>query len=363
MPTERGACSQQRPLVTSASLHPDHKDNLLKTKMTTPASDSYAYAQPPIPYERLGFGWGAVLAGLAVAMALNVFFAEVGLWMNLGIIDRQSSGGAIVAVNAIAWVVSGLVALFAGAWVAGRMASARTVIEGSLHGIAVWAAGAVVMLLLAFSAAGVIGGGMISLVGKGLAGAGQLAEVVAPSWDNIREELDGALVERDASAGAAPADGQQRAADGETGIRDRSRLFELAGRHFALDESGPVNAAEREELVQLIAAQTGISKPAAEQTLAQWDKVWEGTVQRYETAKAEALQAAEAARRATMAAAAWAAVAMLLSAGAALVGGGYGASCRLRLVRRHVVVHSETKSSASLPLPRRVESGKAQHIG
>ena len=330
--------------------------------MTTPALDSYAHVQPPIPYERVGFGWGAVLAGLAIAMALNVFFAEIGLWMNLGIIDRQSSAGAIVAVNAIAWVLSGLVALFAGAWVAGRMTSARTVTEGSLHGIAVWAAGAVVALLLAFSAAGVIGGGMIALVGKGLAGAGELAQVALPRWDDIREELDGALVQRDAGAGAVAAGGRELAADEETRIRDRSRIFELAGRHFAL-ESGPASAAEREELVQLISARAGLSKPAAEQTLAQWERVWNGAVQRYETAKAEALQAAEVARRTARAAAAWAAVAMLLSAVVALASGGYGARCRLRLVARNVVVLSESMSSPMTPFPRRVETGRAQPIG
>jgi len=318
--------------------------------MTTPVSDAYAHAQQPIPYERLGFGWGAVLAGLTIAIALNVFFAEIGLWMNLGIIDRQSSGGAILAVNAIAWVVTGLVALYAGAWVAGRMASARTAVEGSLHGLAVWGAGAVVMLLLAFSAAGAIGGGMVALVGQGLQGAGELAEVAAPSWEGIREELDGALSAEGSAAGA------------DTRIRDQSRLLELAGRHFSL-ESDAVSPAEREELVGLIAARTDISKSAAEQTLAQWDSVWNGTVERYEAAQAEALEAAETARRGAMAAAAWAAVAMLLSAGAAYVGGAHGAQCRLRLLARNVVLPSERTSAPSLPFPRRADSGRAQPIG
>lgn len=333
----------------------------MSPETTAPDPHAYAHSQQPIPYERLGFGWGAVLAGLAVAIALNVFFAELGLWMNLGIIDSESSAGTVVAVNAIAWVVTGLVALFAGAWIAGRMATARTVLEGSLHGIAVWGAGAVVMLLLAFSAAGVMGGGMMAVIGKGLEGAGQVAEVVAPSWDSIREELDGALVQDAVGAGAV-AGGQQSTAGGDTAIRDRSRLIQLAGRHFSL-ESGPVSAAERGEMVELIAAGAGISKPAAEQTLDQWDEVWTGTVETYETAKAEALQAAQTAREATMVAAAWAAVAMLLSAVAAFLGGGYGATCRLRLVKRDALERYETMNSRTLPYSRRVEPGQVHPIG
>jgi hypothetical protein len=142
---------------------------------------------------------------------------------------------------------------------------------------------------------------------------------------------------------------------------DRSRILELAGRHFSL-ESGPANAADREQLVQLIAARTGLSKPAAENTLAQWDRVWNGAVQSYETAKAEALQAAEAARPTARAASAWAAVAMLLSAAAALAGGAYGASCRLRLVTTRVVGHSVTTNSPTSPLRRRGGSKQAQPI-
>ena len=327
--------------------------------MVTP-SIPYVISPQTLPYERLGFGWGAVLAGLGIAIAIDVFFAEIGLAMNLGIIDLQSSGGAIVAFSAIAWVVSGLIALFAGAWVAGRMASARTMTEGSMHGIAVWAAGAVAMLVLAFISAGVLGSGMLALVGSGLKGAGEVAQVALPSWEGIRGELDGALAEQDSGAGAVATTGQPPAAD-ETRLRDRSRIFELAGRQFALEEAGPAPAAEREELVQLIAARTGISAPAAEQTLAQWDRVWNETVQRYEVAKAEALRVAETARQVAMTAASWAAVAMVLGAVTALVAGAYGARSRLRLVVLQDVARSELLGS--MPLSgRHIENAHSRSV-
>jgi hypothetical protein len=329
--------------------------------MPTPAETAYATHPATIPYERVGFGWGAVLAGLGIAIALDVFFAEIGLWMNLGIIDRQTSGEAIVTLNAIAWVLSGLVALFGGAWVAGRMASARTRTEGGLHGLAVWAAGAVAMLTLAIGAAGVFGTGMLSVVGKGVEGAGQVAAVALPNWDGIKEELQGAMDQRD-SGGARTSAGAGSAAADDTRLLERSRLFELAGNHFTL-ESGAAASGEREEFVELLSAQLGLSKPVAERTLAQWDEVWAGTVQKYEAAKAEALRVAEAARVVAMAAAGWAALAMLLGAAAALAGGAYGATCRLRLSGTQGVLHSEVLPVTPLPYSGRGQSGQPYPVG
>lgn len=323
--------------------------------MASPQSITYVTTPPPLPYERIGFGWGAVLAGLGIAIAIDILFAEIGLAMNLGIIDLESSGGAILTMNALAWVVGGLIALFAGAWVAGRMASARTMLEGSLHGIAVWAAGAVAMLMLAFSAAGVLGSGMLALVGSGLEGAGEVAQVAVPSWEDIREELDGPPLERDAAGIASAA---RVSAGGDNRLRDRSRLLELAGRRFTV-EAGTAPAAEKEEFVELVAARTGISVPAAEQTVAQWDRVWNEAVQGYEAKKAEALRLAEDARLIALAAAGWAAVGMFLGAGAALVGGAYGARSRLRLVELQDLARSELAGAASFPT-QRTETGRPE---
>mgnify|MGYP007037741331 CR=1 FL=1 len=121
-------CTSQSP-----QSNPTTQEALMNAKFPPTALNPRAPFVNPIPYERLGFCWGAVLAGLTAAIGLDVLFAELGLALNLGIIDRNSSGGEIAAANGIAWVVTGLVALFVGAWVAGRMASTRTRVEGALH--------------------------------------------------------------------------------------------------------------------------------------------------------------------------------------------------------------------------------------
>jgi hypothetical protein len=264
---------------------------------------------------------------------LNVLFAEIAVSMNMGIVDGENSGKAIVIGNAIAWVVTGLIALFAGAWVAGRMASARTRLEGSLHGLAVWAAGAVVMLLLAFGAAGALGSGMLNVVGKSLEGAGNVVALAMPSSDAIQDEL-GAALDRGSHVAGNPAGGSTAesaiagAGAGNNGLAERSRLVELAKRRFELDAK-PLETSEQRDMVQLMASQLGTTQATAEKTLAQWDAVWQRTVDGYEMAKQKAAQAAEEARVLVASAAGWAAVAMVLGALAALVGGAFGTRCRI----------------------------------
>lgn len=311
----------------------------MNTTLPFPATTPHSPSNAPIPYERFGFCWGAVLAGLTAAIALDVLFAELGLALNLGIIDRQTSGGEIALANGVAWVVTGLIALFAGAWIAGRMASTRTRLEGGLHGIGVWGAGAVVMLVLAFTSAGVVGSGMLDVVGKGLEGAGVLVQTAAPKWDSIKTELEGAMDARVGSDSTQASVSGDAAVAGGAGSQliDRSRLLDLADRHFTVDGTA-LASGERDELVQLIAGQTGMSKSVADRTLKQWDTVWARSVQTYETAKQEALATAEKARVLTMAAASWAAVAMLLGAAAAMFGGAYGAQCRLRALEREFLL-------------------------
>jgi len=273
-----------------------------------------------------------VAAGVALAIALSIFFSQVGLALNLGLIDSESNVKTIGLVNALAWVIGGLVAVFAGAWVAGRMSTARTAVGGGVHGLAVWATAAIVTVLLAVSAAGMIGTGMVQLAGKGLETVGSAASIVAPNWDTVKEELKEAkvaLTDKDTSANPEGANKGD-----ENRFVESSRLIELAGRHFALDGT-TLPAGEREELVKLVAARLEISPEAAERTLGQWTNVWETNVQRFETAKAEVIEIADEARAFASAAAGWAALAMLLGAVAAAIGGAYGTACALRCSTLH----------------------------
>lgn len=265
------------------------------------------------------FSWKAVFAGLAAAIAVHITLAEAWFGVGLLLVDAESSPGTVVVSSAIASVIAACIALFLGAWVAGRVASAADRTEGAIHGAVVWATGAIAMLLLALSAVGAVIGGSAFLLGKGMEQVVPAATAVAaPGWEAIRGELDRAIDRRPETAPTAEA----------SPIADRSRLIELLGQTFTVDEKPQQTDAERAELIALLAAQTGTTQAAAEKGLQQWQRVWAQTVEKYNAAKERAKVAADHARHITGQAACWSVIAMVLTAVAALFGGALGSACR-----------------------------------
>lgn len=102
---------------------------------------------------------------------------------------------------------------------------------------------------------------------------------------------------------------------------------------------------ERAEFTGLVAARLQISQGAAEQTLAQWDCTWASGVERLEAAQEGAMQLAQQTPGVAVAAAGWAALAMLLGLLVAAFGGAYGAVCRVRDTRDNYTLEPNRASS------------------
>jgi hypothetical protein len=276
---------------------------------------------PTLPYEKVGFGWGAVLAGLVVAVGLDLLFGTGLAAMDLGLFDAQSDTEGIATASAVAWVITSLLALAAGSWVAGRMCNAQTELEGSVHGAAVWGTGAVLLLAVGTTAAGTFVSGLFGVLERGVGTVGEVAAVAAPNWEEIETQLDEGLEAANLEQASSAASGSRFA--------DRSRLVALAGRQFSVD--GPeLSAGERTELVELLSTQLGISQQEAQETLSQWDSVWNDAVRRFEAARDDVAAAVERGAEALATAAGWSALAMVLGLATALGAGCAGARSRLR---------------------------------
>ncbi len=123
--------------------------------------------------------WGSIVAGVLVALATLVTFSLVGAALGLGITDPTSDepfAGVGVAVGL--WsVVTIAVSLAAGGFVAGVLA----VRAGFLHGLVVWAASTlalVVAVVLAVQGILGFGGAIVGSVGSTVGGQlGNLADV------------------------------------------------------------------------------------------------------------------------------------------------------------------------------------------
>jgi len=276
--------------------------------------------------------WGAVFAGLAVAIAINILLVEVWLGVGLMLVDSETHPGTVIISSAIAWVLSACAALFAGGWVAGRVGPSNDESVGVLHGAGVWATGAVLAVLLAMTTAGALIGGAAHVVGKGLTAAGTAAaggvagaaQIIAPNLDSIRKELDNAMGDHPAPAG----EGASTMAGADNHLANRSRLGELLAAHFTTEPQAAQSNADTQELISLVASEAGISTGAAAKAVEQWDRVWVASVAKWNKAKEEARRAADMARKVTAHAACWAVIAMALGAAAAMVGAWCGTRCR-----------------------------------
>ncbi|MEC5216920.1 hypothetical protein RCH09_001874 [Actimicrobium sp. GrIS 1.19] len=100
--------------------------------------------------------WGAILAGVAAGVSVQIMLTLLGIATGLAIMDL---GNGISATGPVLWAgLCLLVATVVGGYVAARMSGLKRRVDGVLHGIVSWA---VTILLFALLAAS-IGGGIVS---------------------------------------------------------------------------------------------------------------------------------------------------------------------------------------------------------
>ena len=284
--------------------------------------------------------WGAVLAGLACAVAFQILFAELAAGLGLAVYepaDPDSSAAKVTMGTLMVWTVGALLSIFLGGWVAGRFKRFGSKLDAALHGTLVWATGAVAGIVMAGVSLGLLAGGTISLLGDSITAAGAVAgatgagvaDAVLPNWDEIKSEVQDATARIDDTAGTT-ADGA--IASNENRFAERSRMMELMGQQFSTEAGHVASEADRKELTGLLASQLGISETAAANTLSQWDRTWKASMARYEELEHEALVAATEAKKRASQAAFLACVLMLVSLGSAILGAIAGAGSGERVV-------------------------------
>lgn len=126
---------------------------------------------PVIEHTGFRLSWGAIFAGLIVAMVTQIVLSVLGLAIGLTVWDPGDPAAGL-AQGAGIWVaVAALISLFAGGIVTGRLAGVLTVGDGALHGGVMWGLSVMVTLWLSAAGAGMVLGGAFQVVGTA-AGAG-----------------------------------------------------------------------------------------------------------------------------------------------------------------------------------------------
>ncbi|MCC9135532.1 hypothetical protein ACFSKU_13520 [Pontibacter silvestris] len=301
--------------------------------------------------------WGAVFAGLVVAMVLQLTLSLLGLGIGIGTInpvEEQNPASGLGTGALIWWIVSMLISLFAGGWVAGRLAGMPTGFDSILHGILTWSLFTLLSFYLLTTAVGSLISGVGSVVGRTLSLAGQGIAAVAPQAaeaiqsstggsggvdlqavkqearqilqqtgkpelqpDNIEQQARSAGSTVEGAAGEAASDPQ---AAGSTFDEVMDRLYGQ-GADIA-------NAADRDAAVNVIMQRTGKSREEANEVVNSWVSTYEQAKAQYKETRAQVGQRAQQiggdVASAISKAAIYAFFGLLLGAIAAAVGGKVG---------------------------------------
>lgn len=282
---------------------------------------------------RPSISWGSVLAGSAAAIATQIGLTQLCLGVGLSFYEPSQPGSSISSIatgEAWALIATAIVSLLVGGWVAGRVARHTSPTDAGIHGGLVWAVYGVAAVLFVATAAGLVTGGAVYMAGESVTalatGASAVAPaataIVAPTWDELKTQIQ---EEADKVDTAKPSDER---------LAERSRLMELLASSFADDTSPAQKASEKNELIALVASQTGVSPAAAGRAYDQWQSAWQKATARFDaqvaeaeaTAKAAAADAAEQASTTAL----YAFLATLLGLAAAVIGGVLGRACVCR---------------------------------
>jgi hypothetical protein len=313
---------------------------------------------PNRSYGRFDFvkriSWSAVFAGVLVAVVTQILLSMLGLGVGLSTIDPMEESKPLQGLgigSAIWYLVSSLLALFAGGWVAGRLASTPRLFDGILHGVLTWCLATLITLYFLTTTVGSIVGGASRLVGDVIGLAGQGVAAVAPTVGgaiqdelerndidirNLRSEIRQVLRETE-KPGLQPEAlerqtqqaGRQAEAAGERAATNPQAADEeaegLINQFMQLGENVSEQF-DREAAINVVMNRTGRSRAEASRIVDNWIQTYEQARVKYkqtrEEAAAKARQIADDAVDAAAKVAFWGFVALVLGLGAS----GYGAS-------------------------------------
>ena len=192
----------------------------------------------PLPAKRVS--WGAVIAGMVIAVVVQLVLSLLGAGVGLGAFDPlgySSPDASTFGISAaIWWAISSVVALFVGGWVAGHLCGSLEKTDAVLHGLLTWGVGTIVTVYLITAMVSSVVRGGAAVIGKAasiatsgaVAGsAADLARSAVPGGDvsaaSLRAPTAALLAPAAAAASSAePGVSQASAAASETSAASAS---------------------------------------------------------------------------------------------------------------------------------------------
>jgi len=280
------------------------------------------------PYAGRRVSWGAVFAGAVAAIAIQLVLALIGLAFGAANINpaTQTHPFAGFATGSAVWMfISGIIALFCGGWIAAHLAAVPKRADSMLHGVLCWSMATLATAFLVSVTAGRVVGGAAGIVGQGLsavgAGVGNLAAAAAAQTNasprevaQVRDQAMGIL--QDYAKGSIGAAGQRVLAGNESIQQAISDVFDHGAKGWS--------QADKTALVNSLAANTSLTREQAANVVDKWIALSQQANVKLQQLGNQAAQAAQTAMANIARVAGWSAVALILFAVAAGLGGWVG---------------------------------------
>jgi hypothetical protein len=264
--------------------------------------------------------WGAVLAGVVLALATQLILNLIGLGIGASTLDPVGGGSPSASSFSIGagiwWIFSGIVSALVGGYAAGRLAGQPKESSGGWHGLTAWALSVLVMFALLTTAVGATLGGAFWTLGSLVGGATQAVGTTAQTAIQVAAP--------EVSRAADPFGSIERAIRGASGGNDPAALRDAAVSAVrAAVTADPAQAQDaRERAAQALAKAQGVPVDQARAQLGRYEQQYRQVI---DQAKQQATAAAQMATTAVSRGALFGALALILGAIAAWLGGRMGA--------------------------------------
>jgi hypothetical protein len=263
--------------------------------------------------------WGAVLAGVVIALVTQLVLNMIGLGVGVSTLDPaagENASATSLSIGAGIWfVLSGVIASFAGGYAAGRLAGKPKESTSGWHGLTAWALTTLVIFYLLTSTVGGLLGGAYNTVTSALSGVSRTVgstaqtavQAAAPSLSQVSD----------------PFSAIENQVRGATGGNDPAALRDAAVASVRAAVTGDEAQAQaaRDRAAQALAKAQNIPEDQARTQVQQYEQQYR---QAADQAKQTATQAADTAAKAVSRGALFGSLALILGALAGWFGGRTG---------------------------------------
>jgi hypothetical protein len=264
--------------------------------------------------------WAAVFGGTLIMLITLMLLSLLGIGIGIGSINPMEEAQPFKGLGTgaiIWWVISNIIAVFAGAYAAAKLTNLSYRSSGIFHGILSWSLYTLISFTLMTSAIGGIISGVGGVVSKGLSAVGKGVSQAAPlakemNTDKIKSAIQDALTQENPGMGG-------RSGDQEFNI-------DLAGvAQEVFIDNGKINTdVDRDKVVQAVSDNSSLSEQDAQRAADVIIQKYQDMKPQLQQLQLKAEQTGEQVAKTVSKAAIWSFVALIIGVATAAFGGNLG---------------------------------------